>query len=86
MFFLNIAPDKSSDSDEFVNGMHNGMNKYFVDLLGKDGVPVVSSYDAFPSGHLAVCMTTFTVISENYPEYKMIWTYIITTTTICLIT
>ena len=23
------------------------MNKYFVDLLGKDGVPVVSSYDAF---------------------------------------
>ena len=23
------------------------MNQYFLDLLGKDGVPVVSSYDAF---------------------------------------
>ena len=32
----------------------------------------VSSYDAFPSGHLAVFMSTFTVISENYPEYKFI--------------
>ena len=32
----------------------------------------VSSYDAFPSGHLAVFMSTFTVISENYPEYPII--------------
>ena len=32
----------------------------------------VSSYDAFPSGHLAVCMSTFTVITENYPEYPII--------------
>ena len=47
LFFLNIAPDASPDDKEFVNGIHNSMNKYFVDLLGKDGVPVVSSYDAF---------------------------------------
>ena len=47
LFFLNIAPDVSPDDKEFVNGIHNSMNKYFVDLLGKDGVPVVSSYDAF---------------------------------------
>ena len=32
----------------------------------------VSSYDAFPSGHLAVCMSTFIVITENYPEYPII--------------
>ena len=32
----------------------------------------VSSYDAFPSGHLAVFMSTFTIISENYPEYPII--------------
>jgi hypothetical protein len=28
----------------------------------------VSSYDAFPSGHLATAMATVTVIAENYPE------------------
>ncbi len=33
----------------------------------------VSSYDAFPSGHMAVCMATFTVIAENYPESKIVW-------------
>ena len=48
LFFINIAPDIAfSRQSEFVNGIHNSMNKYFVDLLGKDGVPVVSSYDAF---------------------------------------
>jgi hypothetical protein len=31
-----------------------------------------SKYDAFPSGHLATTMTTFMIISENYPEYKWI--------------
>jgi len=29
-------------------------------------------YDAFPSGHLATCVMTLTVISENYPEKKFI--------------
>lgn len=28
----------------------------------------VSSYDAFPSGHLATAMATVTVVAENYPE------------------
>ena len=32
----------------------------------------VSSYDAFPSGHLAVFMSTLTIITENYPEYPII--------------
>jgi hypothetical protein len=32
----------------------------------------VSSYDAFPSGHLAIAMMTTTVISMNYPEKKFI--------------
>ena len=32
----------------------------------------VSSYDAFPSGHLAVYMSTLTVIAENYSEYPLI--------------
>lgn len=30
----------------------------------------VPRYDAFPSGHLATAMMTFTVITENYPEYN----------------
>ncbi|MDA8132366.1 MAG: phosphatase PAP2 family protein [Elusimicrobia bacterium] len=29
-------------------------------------------YDAFPSGHLATCMMTLTVIAENYPDRKYI--------------
>lgn len=31
-----------------------------------------SSYDAFPSGHLATMMTTVTILAENYPENKWI--------------
>ncbi len=31
-----------------------------------------SSYDAFPSGHLATMMATVTVIASNYPEKKWI--------------
>ncbi len=31
-----------------------------------------SSYDAFPSGHLATMMATVTVLSSNYPEKKWI--------------
>ena len=29
-------------------------------------------YDAFPSGHLATCVMTLTVVAENYPEKKYI--------------
>src|SRR5258708_4854789 len=29
-------------------------------------------YDAFPSGHVATAMPTLTVISSNYPEYRLI--------------
>ena len=32
----------------------------------------VPHYDAFPSGHLATTMMTFTVITTNYPEYRFI--------------
>ncbi len=32
----------------------------------------VPSYDAFPSGHLAIAMMTTTVIAMNYPEKKYI--------------
>jgi hypothetical protein len=32
----------------------------------------VSTYDAFPSGHMAVCMATVTVIAENYSEIKWV--------------
>lgn len=38
----------------------------------KDYAKHVNKYDAFPSGHLATAMVTVTVISENYPEYKLI--------------
>ena len=32
----------------------------------------VPAYDAFPSGHLATAMMTFTVINENYPHSKIV--------------
>ncbi len=32
----------------------------------------VSTYDAFPSGHLATAMMTVTVLAENYPGNKLI--------------
>jgi len=32
----------------------------------------VSSYDAYPSGHIATAMLTVTVIEKNYPEYRLI--------------
>jgi membrane-associated phospholipid phosphatase len=32
----------------------------------------VSTYDAFPSGHLTTSLATFIVIAENYPEIKWI--------------
>jgi membrane-associated PAP2 superfamily phosphatase len=32
----------------------------------------VSSYDAFPSGHMATMMATLVVIKDNYPEKKWI--------------
>jgi hypothetical protein len=31
-----------------------------------------SSYDAFPSGHLATMMTTVTILADNYPDSKWI--------------
>ena len=46
LFFLNIAPDISPDGKEFVNGVHNSVNKYFMDILNNDESPVISSYDA----------------------------------------
>jgi membrane-associated phospholipid phosphatase len=32
----------------------------------------VPRYDAFPTGHLATAVSTVTVISDNYPEWKMV--------------
>ncbi len=32
----------------------------------------VSTYDAFPSGHLTASMATLTVLAENYPEHTWI--------------
>jgi hypothetical protein len=32
----------------------------------------ISAYDAFPSGHLATTMTTFMILSENYPDHPWI--------------
>ena len=47
LFFLNIAPDISSDGSKFINGNQNSINKYMLDILGKEGFPVLSSYEAF---------------------------------------
>jgi PAP2 superfamily len=32
----------------------------------------VSSYDAFPSGHMATLMSTMVVVAQNYPEKKWV--------------
>lgn len=38
----------------------------------KDYQNAKSGYDSYPSAHLATAMTSFTIISENYPEYFFI--------------
>lgn len=35
---------------------------------GKRYLTNISSYDAFPSGHVATAMSTLVILSENYPE------------------
>ncbi len=44
-----------------------GIWRFFPDQI--DYHKHVSSYDAYPSGHMATAMVTMTVIAENYPEY-----------------
>jgi len=53
VFFINIAPDKTPPDQDgnpimprFIDGVHNEMNDWFMDIMGK-GTPVLSSYDAF---------------------------------------
>jgi hypothetical protein len=43
----------------------------------------VPTYDAFPSGHLAMAMMTSTVVSLNYPEYRFIKPLCYSLITIC---
>jgi hypothetical protein len=31
-----------------------------------------TKYDSYPSAHMATAMTTFTIISKNYPEYSFV--------------
>lgn len=38
----------------------------------KDYQNAKSGYDSYPSAHLATAMTSFTIISENYPKYFFI--------------
>ena len=46
VFFINIAPDCCTGGSYFIDGVHNEMNDWFMDIMGK-GTPVLSSYDAF---------------------------------------
>jgi hypothetical protein len=47
MFFLNVAPMQCPDSDEtFYDEGDSGLNALFMRVIG-DGLPVVSSHDAF---------------------------------------
>ena len=45
VFFINIAPEHGPE-DNFADGIHNEMNNWFLEIMGK-GTPVLSSYDAF---------------------------------------
>lgn len=47
-----------------------GVWRFFPDQV--DYHKHVSSYDAYPSGHIATTMVTVTVIADNYPEYGWI--------------
>ena len=72
-----VSPFKSIDfesysSEEFYNGntdVHDRWEPFPNQITYHK---YVSSYDAYPSGHMAVFMSTLTVIAENYPEYKFI--------------
>tara|TARA_B110000014_G_C20098760_1_gene576351 strand:+ start:908 stop:1921 length:1014 start_codon:yes stop_codon:yes gene_type:complete len=72
-----VSPFKSIDfesysSEEFYNGNTDVHDRweFFPNQITYH--KYVSSYDAYPSGHLAVFMSTLTIISENYSEYKFI--------------
>ena len=72
-----VSPFKSIDfesysSEEFDNGNTDVKDRWepFPNQITYH--KYVSSYDAYPSGHLAVFMSTLTVIAENYPEYTFI--------------
>ncbi|MBI4354494.1 MAG: hypothetical protein HY595_04590 [Candidatus Omnitrophica bacterium] len=50
VFFINIAPDRRGADDSFANGVHNAMNRVFLEWLS-DPTPAVSAYDAFWTYH-----------------------------------
>ncbi|MGE5679322.1 MAG: phosphatase PAP2 family protein [Bacillota bacterium] len=47
-----------------------GIWKFFPSIL--DYHKKIPAFDAYPSGHVATSLAAFTVIAENYPEYKWI--------------
>ena len=64
--------DPENSVNEWNNGNTNVHDQWNLFPNQKEYHDHVSSYDAFPSGHLAVSMSTLTVITENYPEYPII--------------
>jgi hypothetical protein len=47
VFFLNIAPPACPHGDRFYDAGSSATNRFFLDVLGAKGTPVVSVYDAF---------------------------------------
>jgi hypothetical protein len=65
--------------DPMVATTERGRFKFFPNQ--KEYGKQVTRFDAFPSGHVATSMMTFTVIRNNYPEYNSFlaplqWTWI----------
>jgi hypothetical protein len=54
----------------FTTDVPRGVWRFFPNQ--KDYADHVPRYDAFPTGHLATAVSTVTVISDNYPEWRMV--------------
>jgi hypothetical protein len=47
VFFVNMSPPVCPHGDIFYDGGSSMRNNFFLDILGADGTPAVSAYDAF---------------------------------------
>jgi len=69
-FIIQLLKHVTGRESPFVATVDGGLWRPFPDQV--EYHKHVPHYDAYPSGHLATAMMTFTVIAENYPEYKFI--------------
>jgi membrane-associated phospholipid phosphatase len=67
---VQIVKHVTGRQDPYTSTQSGGKWQFFPDQV--QYAEHVPEYDAFPSGHLAAAVAVYTVISENYSEYRFI--------------